>query len=291
MRRGFVSLIAGLLIFSLMGCSLSDLVLGTTDVKRVKIIGAAMEPNFYDGQIVEIEEVPVADLQRGDVILFAPDKERQYLKRLIGLPGDTVEIRNGKVYINGEVLDEPYIKEPARSDMPARTVEADRYFVLGDNRNNSSDSRGFGAIPSESILGRVKEPASTPAPRTFLMQQVSMLPTIKEGELLSIEEIPVSQLQRGDIIVFQDPRDQNIPFVKRLIGLPGETVEIREGKVSIDGKPLDEPYIMEPAKGKSPLITLKSGEYYVLGDNRNNSADSRQFGPIRGESILGRIKQ
>ena len=157
MRRGFVSLIAGLLILSLMGCSMFDLVFGNTSVKQVKVAGVAMEPNFHDGQIVEVEEVTVEDLQRGDVILFTVQDGKQYLKRLIGLPGETVEIRAGKVYINGEVLDEPYIKEPAPSNLPVRIVEADRYFVLGDNRNNSADSRAFGSIPSESILGRVKQ--------------------------------------------------------------------------------------------------------------------------------------
>jgi signal peptidase I len=292
MHRGFCALIAGLLIFGLIGCSLSDLVLGTTEVKRVKIAGDAMEPNFHDGQIVEIEEVPVSELQRGDVILFTVKDGKQYLKRLIGLPGETVESRAGKVYINDKVLDEPYIKEPAQRDFPARTVEVDRYFVLGDNRNNSSDSRNFGSIPSESILGHVKEPVSTPTSRTFLMQQVSMLPTIKEGELLLIEEVPASQLKRGDIIVFRSPGNQDVSLVKRLIGLPGETVEIRDNKVYIDGKVLDEPYIKEPMMaGDFPLVTLNSGEYYVMGDNRNNSMDSRHFGPIPGASILGRVKQ
>ncbi|MBE2266734.1 MAG: signal peptidase I [Anaerolinea sp.] len=157
MRRGFVGLIVGLLVLSLMGCSMSDLVFGNSNVRRVKIAGDAMEPNFHDEQIVDVEEVPVEDLQRGDVIVFTVKDEKQYLKRLIGLPGETVKIRAGKVYINGKVLDEPYIKESAHSDMPVRTVESDRYFVLGDNRNNSADSRAFGSIPGASILGRVKQ--------------------------------------------------------------------------------------------------------------------------------------
>jgi signal peptidase I len=157
MRRGFSGLMAELLILSLMGCSVFEIMSDQANAKQIQVGGSAMEPNFHDGQIVEVEEVPVTDLQRGDVILFTPDKERQYLKRLIGLPGETVEIRDGKVYINGEILDEPYIKQTASRDSQLFIVEPDRYFVLGDNRNNSSDSRSFGSILGESILGRVKQ--------------------------------------------------------------------------------------------------------------------------------------
>ena len=119
-----------------------------------------------------------------------------------------------------------------------------------------------------------------------------MLPTLHEGELLLIEEVPVEQLQRGDIIVFQPPGSQAGLLVKRLIGLPGETVEIRGRKVYLNGKVLDEPYIQEPMiRVDFPPIILKSDEYYFMGDNRNNSVDSRQFGPIPSQSILGRMKQ
>ncbi len=115
-----------------------------------------------------------------------------------------------------------------------------------------------------------------------------MLPTIQDGDLLTIEEIPAAQLQRGDLIVFKI--DETRQYLKRLIGLPGETVEIRDGKVSINGKVLDEPYIKGPTEGDS-LLTLRADRYFVLGDNRSNSADSRQFGSIQGESILGRVKR
>jgi signal peptidase I len=118
-----------------------------------------------------------------------------------------------------------------------------------------------------------------------------MLPTIPPGALLLIEEVPVAQLQRGDIIVFQNPGRQNPPLLKRLIGLPGETVEVRKDKVCINDKGLDEPYISRPMGRISLPITLGSDEYFVMGDNRSNSADSREFGPIPSESILGRVKQ
>ncbi len=164
MRRGLFVLIAGSLILSLMGCTMFTLAQGLmqeptgssrqTELKQ--FAGDSMEPNFHDGQIVEVEEVPVTELQRGDVIYFTVDGKRDYLKRLIGLPGETIEIRDGKVYINDRVLDEPYIKESMRGHSILFTMGPDEYFVMGDNRNLSSDSRAFGPISSENIRGRVK---------------------------------------------------------------------------------------------------------------------------------------
>jgi signal peptidase I len=134
-------------------------------------------------------------------------------------------------------------------------------------------------------------PTRTPEPRIFLMYQVSMLPTIPEGARLLIEEVSVEQLQRGDIVVFENPSSQNPPLVKRLIGLPGDTVEVRDDKVYVNGQALDEPYIRLPQGRDYTQASLGSDEYFVMGDNRANSMDSRQFGPIRGQAILGRVKQ
>ncbi len=97
---------------------------------------------------------------RGDVVVFkSPDSvpgqpESDFIKRIIGLPGDTVEVRDGFVFINGKALDEPYILEQPRSTYPPTTVPPDYYFVLGDNRNNSRDSRSIGMVPKESIIGK-----------------------------------------------------------------------------------------------------------------------------------------
>jgi signal peptidase I len=124
---------------------------------RFRIEGASMEPNLHDSEYVLIDKVSyrLHAPERGDVIVFERQgNERDYIKRIIGLPGDTVQIAGGKVLVNGIALDEPYLIQAMHSDMPARQVEEDRYFVMGDNRNNSSDSRAFGSIPLKDIIGR-----------------------------------------------------------------------------------------------------------------------------------------
>ena len=102
--------------------------------------------------------LPVRDIRRGDVIVFKqPDEpEVDYIKRVVGIPGDTLEIRRGYVYVNGESVDEPYVNDGYREpgfDGPW-TVPADRFFVMGDHRNKSSDSRRWGTVPRELIKGR-----------------------------------------------------------------------------------------------------------------------------------------
>jgi signal peptidase I len=124
---------------------------------RFRIEGDSMEPNLHNGEYVLIDKISylLHPPERGDVVVFTPpNNERDYIKRVIGLPGDTVEVKGGQVYVNGDVLDEPYLKNLIHTDTPARVVEAGRYFVMGDNRNNSSDSRAFGTITPQSIVGR-----------------------------------------------------------------------------------------------------------------------------------------
>ncbi|KTE89598.1 S26 family signal peptidase [Desulfitobacterium hafniense] len=98
------------------------------------------------------------ELHPGDVIVFHPPSEAHasddFIKRLIALPGDTVEIRDHKTYINGQVLDEPYVAEPQIKTMEPAVVPEGYVFVMGDNRNNSKDSREWGFLPIDSITGR-----------------------------------------------------------------------------------------------------------------------------------------
>ena len=130
---------------------------GTEDIigrYRVEVI--SMAPALVEGEYIFINNLSYSaePLQRGDIIVFKHPGE-DLVKRIIGLPGETIEIRDGHVLINGLILNEAYLKAPMRSTMPAKQIERDHYFVLGDNRNNSSDSRVWGAISKDDIIGRV----------------------------------------------------------------------------------------------------------------------------------------
>lgn len=117
-----------------------------------------------------------------------------------------------------------------------------------------------------------------------------MIPALKDGDRIFIERNP-GKLERGDIVVFYFPLDQRKSYIKRIVGLPNETVDIREGKVFINGKPLEEPYV-DPKLNLSmpslPEIKLPADAYFVIGDNRDNSADSRIWGPLQKKLIYGK---
>lgn len=116
----------------------------------------------------------------------------------------------------------------------------------------------------------------------------SMVPNFSDGELVLTEKINYyfGKVQRGDVVVFQAP-NRNVDYIKRIIGLPGETVKIEDGVVFINDNKLAEPYETQTTQGSGSL-TLTDGEYFVLGDNRGSSSDSRSFGPIKNSSIKGR---
>jgi signal peptidase I len=127
----------------------------------------------------------------------------------------------------------------------------------------------------------------------FRIQGQSMEPTLHTGEFVITNKISylLHEPQRGDIIVFIAPHS-NVPareddYIKRVIGLPGETVTVSNGQVLIDGQPLDEPYIAEPPTYNRSW-TVGPGEYFVLGDNRNHSNDSHDWGMLKREAILGK---
>ena len=114
-----------------------------------------MEPNLKDGQIVVSEPIEeVSSLQRGDIIILEWNEE-SLMKRLIALPGESIEIRQGSILINGKVYDEPYDVIPPDYDLESAKLGVNEYFVLGDNRNESRDSHNFGPITGEMIKGRV----------------------------------------------------------------------------------------------------------------------------------------
>jgi len=118
---------------------------------------------------------------------------------------------------------------------------------------------------------------------------LSMNPTLQNGEYILVSKLSykIGTPSRGDIIVFSYPADQRQDLIKRVIGLPGETVTIRNNEVLINGAKLDEPYIaQEPIY--SGEWTVGEGELFVLGDNRNDSKDSHQWGLLPQENIIGK---
>ena len=158
--------------------------------------------------------------------------------------------------------------------------------------------------------------------RNFKVEGLSMDPTLEGGQYLMVNKLVYFQVDlarlartipfwqvdepafkfaghppsRGEIIVFHFPKDTTKDFVKRVIGLPGELVEVRDGKVYIDGDELPEPYIkgnptqcQPPSSANNCPLRLGEREYYVLGDNRPYSNDSRRWGPVPQREMLGKV--
>ncbi|HSL93666.1 MAG TPA: signal peptidase I [Bacillota bacterium] len=119
----------------------------------------------------------------------------------------------------------------------------------------------------------------------------SMEPTLKIKDMFFVEKLSYrfGEMERGDIIVFWPPEklQPDFPYVKRLIALAGETVEIRDGIVYVDGIPLNEPYA-EPWRGDFGPLAVPEGHMFVLGDNRPSSADSREWGLAETDHVVGR---
>ncbi|TFH33063.1 MAG: signal peptidase I [Anaerolineales bacterium] len=124
---------------------------------RIRVEGISMEPSLHEGQFVVVNRLAYRwrEPQRGDIIVFRfpLNPERRFIKRVIGLPGDTIVVQSGEVFINGEVIYEPYLSVTPRYD-GEWILGPDELFVLGDNRNNSSDSQNWGPLPEGEIIGR-----------------------------------------------------------------------------------------------------------------------------------------
>lgn len=159
--KAFLREVLGTLVLAVAIFMLIQVTLQTSDVR-----GSSMEPNFNNGQRLLISKAAYffGEPERGDVIIFAPPdsigSDDDFIKRIIGLPGEVVEIKDGVIYVYQEdgnvlVLDEgEYIHEPTRGSFLSDTIPPDSYFVLGDNRNNSNDSRIFGTVSRRDIVGK-----------------------------------------------------------------------------------------------------------------------------------------
>ena len=124
---------------------------------RVRVDGFSMIPTLEDGEFVLVSKLNYrfGDVERGDIIVFhyPMDPEQELIKRVIGLPGDTINVQNGIVSVNGQSLEEPYIAAaPAYSG--EWMVPDGHLFVLGDNRNDSSDSHSWGYLPFDKVVGK-----------------------------------------------------------------------------------------------------------------------------------------
>jgi signal peptidase I len=122
------------------------------------VYGQSMEPNLYERQRLIIDKLSyrLHPPQRNDiVVLDIPGMDEMLVKRIIGLPGETVEIQNGVVYVDGAPIPEPFPHDLGFQSMEPITLGPLSYFVMGDNRENSNDSRAFGPVKREYILGRV----------------------------------------------------------------------------------------------------------------------------------------
>lgn len=138
--------------------------------------GGSMEPNFHNGELVIVNKVAFRTLsvplvpfidktwrpfglpKPGDVVVFEfpQDPSRDFIKRVIAVPGQQVEVREGRVYIDGQVTDEPYLSEPPHYQYGPIVVPEGNLFVLGDNRNNSYDSHSWGMLPERFLIGRAE---------------------------------------------------------------------------------------------------------------------------------------
>ena len=127
-------------------------------LRTPQVAGLSMEPRVHAGEFVLINTLAYrfAPIRRGDVIAFrhdAPNPET-YIKRVVGLPGERVEVRDGTVLVDGRALAEPYVRFRDRRSAPAVVVPPNAYYVLGDNRSDSDDSRDWGVLRAQDVTGR-----------------------------------------------------------------------------------------------------------------------------------------
>lgn len=126
--------------------------------QATQVLGQSMEPNLHTNQRVVVEKVTYRLFhgpRRGDiVVLDLPNQSDMLIKRVIGMPGETIEVRDGEVYIDGELLEEPWPVRIGGGDYGPNTIKPLHVFVMGDNRGSSNDSRSFGAVYVDDIVGR-----------------------------------------------------------------------------------------------------------------------------------------
>jgi len=149
LRDTLITLIMALVLFLLLQATFQSFI----------VVENCMEPGFQEGERLLVNKVVYYfhEPEMGDVIILHPptDSKAIYIKRIIALPGDSVEVKMGAVYVNGSKLDEPYIKEPPTYTFYEAIIPENEYFVLGDNRNIANDSHKGWTVPRQNIIGKV----------------------------------------------------------------------------------------------------------------------------------------
>jgi signal peptidase I len=249
-----------------------------------------------------------------------------WVKRVVGLPGDQLSLRRGHLVRNGARVDEPFVTacEDDCDYSGTITVPADRYFLLGDDRANSDDSRYWGPLPKEALFARVfriaPRPPENPRPKRMRQPSGSMEPTIEIGGYVvpNYRAYDRDEPALDDIVVFHPPTGAEadntcakhplpasemcprstrtyaeVRFIKRIVGLPGDRLSMRHGRIIRNGR-LEpaQPYISRCEYDGCEYrrtITVPRGQYFMLGDNRGASDDSRFWGPVRRKALIARV--
>ncbi|MBS3751544.1 MAG: signal peptidase I [Anaerolineales bacterium] len=153
-RPGFLNVVVDILETLLLSVILFLIINAVS--ARIKIDGSSMEPTLHHGEFIIVSKLNYrfGEPERGDIVVFDYPRNitQEYIKRVIGLPGDHVRIENQKVYVNGQEVSEPYLNAPPVYE-GEWNVPDEALFVLGDNRNNSSDSHNWGVVPMENVIG------------------------------------------------------------------------------------------------------------------------------------------
>lgn len=164
----------------------------------------------------------------------------------------------------------------------------------------SENSGNLGSEVKDWVISMLIAVALAIIIRTFVIELYivdgpSMNPTLLHAERLVVNKFiySIRPPERGEIVIFKFPKDQTRDFIKRVIAIPGDTIEIRAGQVLVNGELQNEPYILSKTRGDYPLSTVPEGTIFVMGDNRNNSEDSRfadvgfvPFELIQGKAML-----
>ena len=177
------------------------------------------------------------------------------------------------------------------------------------------ESGWFKELLEAAMIGMVLFIAIQAALVNFRVEGSSMQPTLLPGHYLMVNKLVYFQLdthrlgmiipfwqptdpgevylgrtpRRGDVVVFDYPEDPRRQFVKRVIGEPGDRISIDDGRVSVNGTPLGEPYLTQLGRSSMHTVALDDDEYFVMGDNRRGSQDSRHWGPLPSDHIIGKV--